>query len=194
MSFDKGVKIVVVGDSFVGKTSLIFAYTQQTFIEDYEPTVFQNYSASVILDRRKVSLNLFDTTGSTQEKLVKLRTLSYPQADVILLCFSLIDPLSLDSCRRRWIPEIRRYTQAPVILVGIKEDLVEKAPLDKRIDRKQALRVAHEIGCNRVLTCSALTLRGLKRVFDEALMVASTGSTMDSKPQATQMGSCCCLL
>ncbi|KAF1640347.1 UNVERIFIED_CONTAM: Ras-related protein Rac1, partial [Eudyptes robustus] len=165
----KSVKLVVVGDAFVGKTSLIFAYTQQKFIEDYEPTVFQNYSASVILDRRKVNLNLFDTTGSTQEKLVRLRTLSYPQADVVLLCFSLVDPLSLDSCRRRWIPEIRRHTQAPVLLVGIKEDLVERAPLDKRVDRKQALRIAHEIGCQKLLTCSALTLRGLKRVFDEAL-------------------------
>lgn len=105
----------------------------------------------------------------SQEKLTRLRLLSYAHADVVLLCFSLIDPLSLESCSRHWINEIRAATSltTPILLVGLKEDL------EARVDRKMAAKVGHDLGCTKLVTCSALTLRGLKRVFDEALLLAS---------------------
>jgi small GTP-binding protein len=90
--------------------SLIYAYTQQKFIDEYESTVFDNYTASVTVNRRQYSLNLFDTTGQNQEKLSKLRIISYQNTRVVILCFSMVDPLSLDSCKRRWIPEVNSPT------------------------------------------------------------------------------------
>ncbi|KAI6186613.1 hypothetical protein M3Y98_00151700 [Aphelenchoides besseyi] len=195
---DRTLKLVICGDSFVGKTSLIFAYTKPDhFNEDYEPTIFNTYSSSVVLNHQRYNLNLFDSSGRSTQKLTQLRVLSYHQADVVLLCFSLIDPLSLDSCRRKWMPEIR--TCAPkdckVILVGIKEDLLcNSTPLDKRIDRKFAQAQSDQMGCVKFLTCSALTLRGVKRVFDESLLIAATGQTSDVKPQQTWNALCCALL
>ncbi|KJH47066.1 Ras family protein [Dictyocaulus viviparus] len=103
-----------------------------------------------------------------------LRCLSYPNTDVFLLCFSLVDPKSLDVCQTIWLPEIRKYAgdNVPILLIGTKEDLMESVDERKRVSFESARKAAHEMGCVKFLACSALTHRGLKQVFDEAFLIA----------------------
>lgn len=116
------IKLVVVGDGAVGKTSLLMSYSNNSFPLDYVPTVFDNYSTDVLVDGRCVRLSLWDTAG--QEDYEKLRPLSYPNTDVFLLCFSLVNPTSLKNVFEKWSPELRHYAKkVPVILVGLKKDL-----------------------------------------------------------------------
>ena len=54
----------------------------------------------------------------------RLPTLSYPQTDVFLVCFSIISPSSFDNVKSKWFPEVQHHApNVPIILVGTKSDL-----------------------------------------------------------------------
>ncbi|CAI9632750.1 unnamed protein product [Alternaria burnsii] len=115
-------KLVIVGDGACGKTCLLIVFSKGTFPEVYVPTVFENYVADVEVDGKHVELALWDTAG--QEDYDRLRPLSYPDSHVILICFAIDSPDSLDNVQEKWISEVLHFCQGlPIILVGCKKDL-----------------------------------------------------------------------
>lgn len=69
------VNITVVGDGFVGKTSMLFRFTEDKSPENYVPTIFDNYSGKLTVDGVEYKLQLRDTSG--QEDYERIRKLSY---------------------------------------------------------------------------------------------------------------------
>jgi len=165
----QNIKCVVVGDGAVGKTCLLISYTTNAFPGEYIPTVFDNYSANVMVDGRPINLGLWDTAG--QEDYDRLRPLSYPQTDVFLVCFAVNNYASCENVKSKWFPEIQHHAPGvPLILVGTKSDVRNEG--GNLIQEAQGMQTAKEVGAIMYLECSALTQDGLKRVFDEAIRAA----------------------
>eukprot|EP00850_Spirogloea_muscicola_P020137 SM000208S06307 [mRNA] locus=s208:7563:9668:+ [translate_table: standard] len=174
MSTSRFIKCVTVGDGAVGKTCMLISYTSNTFPTDYVPTVFDNFSANVVVDGNTVNLGLWDTAG--QEDYNRLRPLSYRGAD--------------------WIPELRHYApQVPIILVGTKLDLRDDKqffadhPGATPISSAQGEELKRSIGAAAYIECSSKTQQNVKSVFDAAIKVVLQ-PPKPKKKKKKQSGGC----
>jgi small GTP-binding protein len=175
----KHIKCVVVGDGAVGKTCLLLSYTTNAFPGEYIPTVFDNYSANVMVEDQQINLQLWDTAG--QEDYKKLRPLSYPQTDVFVICFSLVSPTSLEIVQNMWIPEVKEHCPTtPYILVGMKSDLRDQFAQHadeyrskgwEPVSSSKAEDMKKCINAQAYIECSARIQYNLKEVFEAAIKV-----------------------
>eukprot|EP00697_Spironema_sp_BW2_P001517 gnl/Spiro4/12048_TR6355_c0_g1_i2.p1 gnl/Spiro4/12048_TR6355_c0_g1~~gnl/Spiro4/12048_TR6355_c0_g1_i2.p1 ORF type:complete len:172 (-),score=28.03 gnl/Spiro4/12048_TR6355_c0_g1_i2:17-532(-) len=158
------LRLVVVGDSGVGKTSLLLSWTTRCFTESYEPTVFENSRAHITLDGTPHELLLVDTTGS--EEWDSLYPLAWLNADCFLLCFSLVDRTSLENSIHKWAAEIRKNAGPAggfIVLVGTKSDMRTPATADP-VTTSQGHVAATSSKIPVYLECSSKT----QRVFTHA--------------------------
>jgi len=172
-------KLVIVGDGACGKTCLLIVFSKDEFPEVYVPTVFENYVADIEVDGKQVELALWDTAG--QEDYDRLRPLSYPDTHVILMCFSIDSPDSLENIPEKWVPEVKHFCpNVPIILVGNKKDLRTDSNTIRELARnrqapvryEEGQQMANKIGAIRYIECSALTKDGVRKVFEEATRAA----------------------
>ena len=174
------IKCFVVGDWTVGKTCLLISYTTNAFPNMYLQSIFDDWSAPVVVDSKKFILKTVDT-AATNEYCDRVRPLTYPQTDVFLICFSVIDPRSFDNVSLVWKPELAHYCpKTPIILVGTKLDMREDKDQLKKLKEKKIVPITTEqgqakckdIGGVKYIECSALTQKNVRFVFDEAIRAA----------------------
>ena len=127
----------------------------------------------------QVELALWDTAG--QEDYDRLRPLSYPDTDVILMCFSIDSPDSLENIPEKWTPEVKHFCpNVPIILVGNKKDLRNDENTKRELMKmKQEVvklddgrTMADRISAFSYLECSAKTKEGVREVFETATRAA----------------------
>jgi Ras homolog gene family, member A len=146
---------------------------------------------------KTVELALWDTAG--QEEYDRLRPLSYPETDLIFVCFAIDCPNSLENvmdkvshqfaqptfqnqsqltCPEQWYPEVVHFCPyTPLILVGLKRDLrTNKTCIDmlktqglSPVTSQQGEAVARKMGA-AYMGCSSKEMKGVEEIFDKAIL------------------------
>ena len=163
MAEPEGIKITLIGNSGVGKTSIINQYIDQTFDEANAATIGANYSEKIITKNNKeYELNIWDTAG--QEKFHSVGKHFYKDAYIVCLVYDITSQDSLDQLKEIWYPDIKKFGEKYTILavVGNKSDLYEN---DNLADENQAKEFAQSINAIFMLT-SAKTGDGIEKLFD----------------------------
>ncbi|KAJ2722496.1 GTP-binding protein Rho1 [Coemansia sp. Benny D115] len=196
-------KAVIIGDGGCGKTCLLHVYNEGMFPpnDQYIPTIFDERVKDVVVEGQLVELALWDTAG--QEDYDNVRYPCYEGASVIIICFSVDSPDSLENVSAKWIGEVLEYAPGvPIILAGLKVDLrhdpgiVEQLRKDNQepTTRDMAVTVARDIGAYVYMECSAKLNQGVNEVFDIA--VRRTLDLSKNKPQYSYNSddSVCCVI
>ena len=89
---EKHIKIVLTGDTSVGKSCLIVNYLENRYAEDYEPTVIDVYQGVRNVHRKQVQIEIHDTSGD--EHLGVNRGIQYKGADVFMICVAVNNQVS----------------------------------------------------------------------------------------------------
>jgi Ras-related protein Rab-1A len=128
-------KLIIIGDSGVGKSCLLLRFADDNFTESFISTIGVDFRFRTIqIDGHTVKLQIWDTAG--QERFRTITAAYYRGCDGILLVFDVAKRDSFESLDG-WIEDIKRYTggsaPVPLLLVGNKADLT-----DREVDQKDA--------------------------------------------------------
>lgn len=194
-------KIVAVGDGNCGKTCLLMTFARGEMPREYVPTVFDNYVSGIEVDKRFYELSLWDTAG--QDAYDRLRPLSYPDTDVMLVCVSVDQPDSLLNALDKWIPEVRHFCpNIPIVIVCTKIDLRSDQRIIARLARcrqvpisvEQGLGLAESVKAAAYIECSAQTRQGVREVFQAAVRATMISKKSRRKQWRQMMKAKCTFL
>ena len=158
--FDYIFKVVIVGDSGVGKTNLIGRYLKNEYRQDTKATVGVEFGEKKFdINGLKIKAQLWDTAG--QERYKAITSMYYKGAKGALIVFDLSSKTTFVNAEK-WYNEIKKATDPSInlILVGNKSDLKDK----RQVNTEDAENKAKEMGIAYMET-SALNAENVDKAF-----------------------------
>lgn len=176
--------MVLIGDSKCGKTALIHRFANDNFLQIYTPTGFERYTVDRDVGNLRTQFTIWDTSGVGAYDSV--RHLCYQDARVFLLCFDVTSQMSLLNVLKKWHPEIRKHSEAPIVLCGCRSDLSVDSKFTKyTVSSEQALSVARQIGAVTYVETSSLDSTHTVSEAFEVAALASNGKLHKSHHMLT---------
>eukprot|EP00767_Chilomastix_cuspidata_P003222 gnl/Chilomastix_cuspidata/334.p1 GENE.gnl/Chilomastix_cuspidata/334~~gnl/Chilomastix_cuspidata/334.p1 ORF type:complete len:214 (+),score=88.10 gnl/Chilomastix_cuspidata/334:46-642(+) len=170
--YDHLFKIVLIGDTGVGKTCLLLRFAEDTYIESYISTIGVDFKIKTVeVGSKTVKIEIWDTAGQDRFKAI-CRTY-YNGADGIIIVYDITDLESFNNVRT-WLKEIEQHGSEDTVrlLVGNKADLEER----RVVERTVAETFAKSLGIHFMETSA----RDATNV--EAAFMKLTEMIMDAKP------------
>jgi small GTP-binding protein len=182
-------KIVLIGDSCVGKSCIMDRYVNNRFTENQEVTIGASFATKdVIVDKRQITLQMWDTAG--QERYRSLTPMYYRNAMGAIIVYDITNKISFDNAKI-WIEEIKKYRQeeCKIIMLGNKIDLEHKRQVANNVYKEF---VKQNIRC---IETSAKTGFNIDYIFEELSKMIDNdnkknGISLD-KEQIQQFNRCC---
>ena len=157
-------KVVLLGESGVGKTSIITQFTEEIFTEDQQSTTGATFSSKEVLclnDTRKIKFEIWDTAG--QERYRALSKMFYKDAAAAILVYDITRKTSFDEIKNYWANEIKEHSPKKIVLAiaANKSDLYEIEQVDEKFGRE----LAKDLGAIFYST-SAKNQSGINELFE----------------------------
>lgn len=169
----KRIKIALIGDGSVGKTSICFRLVNDKFDPTYIPTIFETSPFHMTLQGREYSLLITDTAGQENYGALRKSTVYGLGIDVFILCYAIDDEDSFRNIKEKWIPELKENGNGkPVILVGTKTDLRRTGNTENMMSNIDGMDLKHEIGAWQFFECTSkdpFEKRSVKIIFEAAI-------------------------
>ena len=119
-------RILLVGDSCTGKSAMAFKLTENTFLDCYEPTGFDDFQTEVLTPSGVSHLTVLDSSGKHGDKDIRGRM--YSTCDAVVICFDLTNARTLVNAMNFWVPEAKHYHPGiPIYIAGCKKDIACEA-------------------------------------------------------------------
>ncbi|RVE76327.1 hypothetical protein OJAV_G00008230 [Oryzias javanicus] len=186
-NFDYMFKLLIIGNSSVGKTSFLFRFADDSFTSAFVSTVGIDFKVKTIYrNNKRVKLQIWDTAG--QERYRTITTAYYRGAMGFLLMYDITSQESFCAVQD-WATQIKTYSwdSAQVVLVGNKLDLEE----DRQVPTQDGQRIATELGF-QFFEASAKDNINVKQVFDRLVDVICEKMNQsfngDASPSVSQKG------
>ena len=151
-------KVVIMGDSSIGKTSIVQRFNQETFDYQMDTTIGASFLTKVVQTTNgPVTLNVWDTAG--QERYRSLIPTYARGANAAIICYDVTVPISFKNVEG-WIEELHKFCSEdiPIYIVG------NKCDLDSIVPATDAEQLAQKFNCQFMLT-SAKKGTGIKELF-----------------------------
>ncbi|XP_063060350.1 ras-related protein ORAB-1 [Engraulis encrasicolus] len=158
--YDYLFKLLLIGDSGVGKSCLLLRFADDTYTESYISTIGVDFKIRTIeMDGKTVKLQIWDTAG--QERFRTITSSYYRGAHGIIIVYDVTDQESFNNVKQ-WLEEIDRYACENVskLLVGNKVDLANR----KVVDFSTAKEFAASINI-QILETSAKNASNVEKAF-----------------------------
>jgi small GTP-binding protein len=187
-SFDHLFKIVLVGDSGVGKSNLLSRFTKDNFTTDEKSTIGVEFATRIVpmSDGKNVKMQVWDTAG--QERYRAITNAYYRGALGALLVYDITSQTSFHNISR-WLHELRDHANRDVVLavVGNKKDLCDQ-PGMRAVTEEQAQALAAEINIP-VIETSAKSGEGVEESFiSVAKRIYEAAFMNKNQPEKTDLG------
>ncbi|XP_062998934.1 ras-related protein Rab-8B-like isoform X3 [Elgaria multicarinata webbii] len=144
-TYDYLFKLLLIGDSGVGKTCLLFRFTEDDFNNTFISTIGIDFKIRTIeLDGKKIKLQIWDTAG--QERFRTITTAYYRGAMGIMLVYDITNEKSFDNIEN-WITNVKEHASSDVegMILGNKCDMNEKRQVSKEKGEKAFFTLARDI-------------------------------------------------
>eukprot|EP00371_Babesia_bovis_P003218 XP_001611865.1 Rab1a [Babesia bovis] len=128
--YDHLFKLVLIGDSGVGKSCVLLRFADDTFTDSYITTIGVDFRFRTIeVEGRRVKLQIWDTAG--QERFRTITSAYYRGADAIIIVFDITDKLSFENVPS-WLQEVEKFAPDGIhkLLIGNKSDQAQARDVD----------------------------------------------------------------
>ena len=187
METDYIFKLLIIGDSSVGKSCMLLRYVDDTYNESYLSTIGVDFKVKTLkLDDKVIKLQIWDTAG--QERFTTITSSYYRGAHAIIVAYDITNRITFNNVPL-WLKEIREYGSKinKIYLVGTKADLTFK----REITKSEAVKFAEENKLEYFEISSKNPLKGnVSDVFKatvEELMKNRTKFIDDSKDTSIKL-------